>query len=117
MIVFIFLGGGQGGPFWSVPTGRRDGTVSIRTEALNNIPAPFANFSTLQTLFGNQGLDLKDLVLLSGKKLKSCLPMTITHLCFLVLDFLCNQIYKNFPKAILITQQREPIKNKYSLAL
>ncbi|XP_024029983.1 peroxidase 3-like [Morus notabilis] len=55
-----------GGPFWRVPTGRRDGTVSIRSEAANNIPAPTSNFSTLQTLFGNQGLDLKELVLLAG---------------------------------------------------
>ncbi|GMN58116.1 hypothetical protein TIFTF001_027228 [Ficus carica] len=55
-----------GGPFWKVPTGRRDGTVSIRQEATNNIPAPTSNFSTLQTLFANQGLDLKELVLLSG---------------------------------------------------
>ncbi|KAK4286249.1 hypothetical protein QN277_002831 [Acacia crassicarpa] len=55
-----------GGPFWNVPTGRRDGTVSNLVEARNQIPAPTSNFSTLQTLFGNQGLDLKDLVLLSG---------------------------------------------------
>ncbi|KAJ8749189.1 hypothetical protein K2173_018660 [Erythroxylum novogranatense] len=55
-----------GGPFWQVPTGRRDGRISNATEALNNIPPPTSNFSNLQTLFGNQGLDLKDLVLLSG---------------------------------------------------
>ncbi|PSS14427.1 Peroxidase [Actinidia chinensis var. chinensis] len=55
-----------GGPFWKVPTGRRDGLISNATEALNNIPAPFSNFSTLQTDFANKGLDLKDLVLLSG---------------------------------------------------
>uniref|UniRef100_A0A7N0RIY3 Peroxidase n=1 Tax=Kalanchoe fedtschenkoi TaxID=63787 RepID=A0A7N0RIY3_KALFE len=55
-----------GGPSWSVPTGRRDGTVSNATEALNNIPAPTSNFTTLQTLFGNQGLNVTDLVLLSG---------------------------------------------------
>ncbi|XP_062106157.1 peroxidase 3-like [Humulus lupulus] len=55
-----------GGPSWSVPTGRRDGSVSNRTEANNDIPAPTANFTTLQTLFSNQGLDLQDLVLLSG---------------------------------------------------
>ncbi|XP_050204366.1 peroxidase 3-like [Mercurialis annua] len=55
-----------GGPTWKVPTGRRDGTVSIASEALNNIPAPTSNLSTLQTLFANVGLDLKDLVLLSG---------------------------------------------------
>ena len=56
----------QGGPFWKVPTGRRDGVISNLTEARDNIPAPSSNFTTLQTLFANQGLDLKDLVLLSG---------------------------------------------------
>ncbi|KAF4382625.1 hypothetical protein F8388_015453 [Cannabis sativa] len=56
----------RGGPSWSVPTGRRDGRISNRTEANNMIPAPTANFTTLQTLFSNQGLDLQDLVLLSG---------------------------------------------------
>jgi peroxidase len=55
-----------GGPFWKVPTGRRDGTISNKTEALNNIPAPTDNFTVLQTRFSNVGLDLKDLVLLSG---------------------------------------------------
>lgn len=55
-----------GGPSWKVPTGRRDGRVSIRAEALSNIPSPFNNFTLLQQSFANQGLDLKDLVLLSG---------------------------------------------------
>ncbi|CAM8900732.1 unnamed protein product [Rhodiola kirilowii] len=55
-----------GGPSWSVPTGRRDGTVSNMSEALNNIPAPTSNFTTLQSLFNNQGLNVTDLVLLSG---------------------------------------------------
>ncbi|OIW09236.1 hypothetical protein TanjilG_26449 [Lupinus angustifolius] len=55
-----------GGPSWKVPTGRRDGVISNKTEATNNIPAPSSNFTTLQTLFANQGLDLNDLVLLSG---------------------------------------------------
>ncbi|VVA99679.1 unnamed protein product [Arabis nemorensis] len=55
-----------GGPTWSVPTGRRDGRISNFTEARDNIPPPFGNFTTLITLFGNQGLDVKDLVLLSG---------------------------------------------------
>ncbi|CAN1232381.1 Peroxidase 3 [Linum perenne] len=50
-----------GGPTWRVPTGRRDGRVSNSTEALNAIPPPTSNFTTLQTLFGNVGLDLKDL--------------------------------------------------------
>ncbi|XP_038704984.1 peroxidase 3-like [Tripterygium wilfordii] len=55
-----------GGPYWSVPTGRRDGVISRDLEALANIPSPFSNLSSLTTSFANQGLDLKDLVLLSG---------------------------------------------------
>ncbi|KAL0399883.1 UNVERIFIED_CONTAM: Peroxidase 3 [Sesamum radiatum] len=54
-----------GGPFWRVPTGRRDGVISNVSEALAQIPAPSSNFSTLQTDFANKGLNLKDLVLLS----------------------------------------------------
>ncbi|XP_022734526.1 peroxidase 3-like [Durio zibethinus] len=55
-----------GGPFWKVPTGRRDGVISNVTEANTRIPGPFDNFTTLHRLFSNQGLDTKDLVLLSG---------------------------------------------------
>ncbi|XP_054813625.1 peroxidase 3-like [Prosopis cineraria] len=55
-----------GGPFWKVTTGRRDGTVSNLTEALFGIPAPFHNITVLQGIFAGVGLDLKDLVLLSG---------------------------------------------------
>ncbi|XP_004240141.2 peroxidase 3-like [Solanum lycopersicum] len=55
-----------GGPSWSVPTGRRDGRISNASETLTDIPAPTSNFSTLQNEFAKKGLDLKDLVLLSG---------------------------------------------------
>nr|XP_004240141.1 peroxidase 3-like [Solanum lycopersicum] len=55
-----------GGPSWSVPTGRRDGRISNASETLTDIPAPTSNFSTLQNDFAKKGLDLKDLVLLSG---------------------------------------------------
>ncbi|CAN1783686.1 Peroxidase 3, partial [Linum perenne] len=55
-----------GGPTWRVPTGRRDGRISNASEALNAIPPPTSNITTLQTLFGNVGLNLKDLTLLSG---------------------------------------------------
>ena len=63
-LVFLFM---QGGPYWKVPTGRRDGRISNASEALANIPPPTSNFSSLQTSFASKGLDLKDLVLLSGK--------------------------------------------------
>jgi peroxidase len=55
-----------GGPTWKVPTGRRDGTVSIKKEALQNIPGPAFNFSQLIASFEKKGLDLNDLVWLSG---------------------------------------------------
>ncbi|KAL6975721.1 Peroxidase 3 [Sarracenia purpurea var. burkii] len=55
-----------GGPFWRVPTGRRDGLISNASEALANIPPPTSNFSSLRTIFASKGLDLRDLVLLSG---------------------------------------------------
>ncbi|XP_026664471.1 peroxidase 3-like [Phoenix dactylifera] len=55
-----------GGPFWNVPTGRRDGLISNSIEVLKNLPAPTFNFSILQTSFASKGLSLKDLVLLSG---------------------------------------------------
>ncbi|GLT98383.1 hypothetical protein SLE2022_158910 [Rubroshorea leprosula] len=55
-----------GGPSWRVPTGRRDGLISRESEALTEIPAPFDNITVLQTRFASKGLDIKDLVLLSG---------------------------------------------------
>ena len=65
----------QGGPSWSVPTGRRDGTVSLKQEALDNIPGPTMNFTQLLQSFQNKSLSLADLVWLSGncKPPRSCL--------------------------------------------
>nr|XP_043613716.1 peroxidase 27-like [Erigeron canadensis] len=54
------------GPFWPVPLGRRDGRVSIASETLTQLPAPFANITQLKTLFKAKGLSVKDLVVLSG---------------------------------------------------
>ncbi|XP_038693038.1 peroxidase 1-like isoform X2 [Tripterygium wilfordii] len=54
------------GPYWDVHTGRRDGRVSLATEALSNLPAPFANITQLRQSFASKGLSAKDLVVLSG---------------------------------------------------
>ncbi|XP_078169150.1 peroxidase 24-like [Carex rostrata] len=53
-------------PLWEVQTGRRDGTVSIATEARTNIPAPSFNYSTLVSSFASKSLGVQDLVVLSG---------------------------------------------------
>ncbi|GAB4825142.1 hypothetical protein Ancab_040325 [Ancistrocladus abbreviatus] len=55
-----------GGPSWDVPTGRRDGRVSLASEALSNIPPPVFNITQLKTSFSSKGLNVKDLVVLSG---------------------------------------------------
>ncbi|KAL7240071.1 hypothetical protein ACSBR2_005855 [Camellia fascicularis] len=54
------------GPFWVVPLGRRDGRVSIMTEALTGLPHPFGNVTLLKTIFASKGLSVKVLAVLSG---------------------------------------------------
>ncbi|KDP20805.1 hypothetical protein JCGZ_21276 [Jatropha curcas] len=54
------------GPYWQVETGRRDGRVSIAAETLTNLIPPNANITTLIARFQAKGLNLKDLVVLSG---------------------------------------------------
>ncbi|KAJ9154430.1 hypothetical protein P3X46_027763 [Hevea brasiliensis] len=53
-------------PLWEVLTGRRDGNVSLASDIDTNLPSPFSDFTTLLQLFTNKGLDLNDLVVLSG---------------------------------------------------
>lgn len=67
MLIMVFFFGQINGPTWQVPLGRRDGRVSILSEATTNLPTPFDNFTTLKTRFGSLGLSVKDLVVLSGK--------------------------------------------------
>lgn len=55
-----------GGPSWMVPLGRRDSRSASLSGSNNNIPAPNNTFNTILSRFNNQGLDLTDLVALSG---------------------------------------------------
>ncbi|TMW83760.1 hypothetical protein EJD97_000784 [Solanum chilense] len=73
-----------GRSMWQVPTGRKDGKVSIASEALNNLPSAFANFSTLLGQFEDNNLDIVDLVTLSGAH-----TIGVTH-CTLVARRLYN---------------------------
>ncbi|KAK3011367.1 hypothetical protein RJ639_012076 [Escallonia herrerae] len=53
-------------PMWDVLTGRRDGRISLASDANGNLPSPFSDFNTLKQLFARKGLTVNDLVALSG---------------------------------------------------
>lgn len=55
-----------GGPFWSVPYGRKDGRVSVAKEAETTVPTGRERITDLVELFQSKGLNLLDLVVLSG---------------------------------------------------
>ncbi|KAK3006856.1 hypothetical protein RJ639_016838 [Escallonia herrerae] len=67
------------GPFWPVPTGRRDGRTSILSDALNNLPSPFSNITQLKASFRSKGLSVKDLVVLSGNLKFVCKVLSRGH--------------------------------------
>ncbi|XP_022896410.1 peroxidase 10-like isoform X2 [Olea europaea var. sylvestris] len=54
-----------GGPYWPVPLGRRDGLTANETAA-NELPSPFEPLENITAKFVSMGLDLKDVVVLSG---------------------------------------------------
>ncbi|KAK3002340.1 hypothetical protein RJ639_021515 [Escallonia herrerae] len=53
-------------PMWDVLTGRRDGRISLASDANGNLPSPFSDFNTLKQLFARKNLTVNDLVALSG---------------------------------------------------
>lgn len=55
----------SGGPFWSPTLGRRDG-VTASEAATKNLPSPFESLKDITNKFSAQGLDIKDMVVLSG---------------------------------------------------
>ncbi|KAJ8751527.1 hypothetical protein K2173_016759 [Erythroxylum novogranatense] len=55
-----------GGPRYNVLLGRRDARNASFSDALANLPPPFFNFSQLLSSFQSHGLNLTDLVALSG---------------------------------------------------
>ncbi|XP_058727903.1 peroxidase 7-like [Vicia villosa] len=54
-----------GGPYWAVPYGRKDGTISIDSET-EIIPQGHENVTSLIEFFQSKGLNVFDLVVLSG---------------------------------------------------
>ncbi|XP_057768170.1 peroxidase 25 [Salvia miltiorrhiza] len=55
----------SGGPRWGVPTGRRDGRVSLSSDA-SNLPGPLDSVAVQRRKFAAKGLDEHDLVTLVG---------------------------------------------------
>lgn len=55
-----------GGLSYQVPSGRRDGRVSLAQDALNNLPPPTSNASDLVASFALKNLTVEDIVVLSG---------------------------------------------------
>lgn len=51
---------------YKVPSGRRDGRVSLINEPLQELPAPFHNATQLRDNFARKGLSLDEMVTLSG---------------------------------------------------
>uniref|UniRef100_A0A7N0UFA4 Peroxidase n=1 Tax=Kalanchoe fedtschenkoi TaxID=63787 RepID=A0A7N0UFA4_KALFE len=56
----------SGGPFWRVALGRRDGLVASQSGANSNLPSPFEPLDSIIAKFGDQGLNITDVVALSG---------------------------------------------------
>lgn len=57
----------NGGTYWTVEYGRKDGMYSYAKEADELVPTGYESITTLLQLFQSMGLDVSDLVILSGK--------------------------------------------------
>ncbi|XP_048232632.1 peroxidase 10-like [Ricinus communis] len=55
-----------GGPYWSIPLGRRDGLTASQSAADEQLPSPFESLQNITAKFTAKGLELKDVVVLSG---------------------------------------------------
>ncbi|CAN8321246.1 unnamed protein product [Cochlearia groenlandica] len=55
-----------GGPFWPVPLGRRDSLTASEQAANTNLPSPLEPLANITAKFVTLGLDLRDVVVLSG---------------------------------------------------
>jgi hypothetical protein len=75
------------GPMWQVPTGRRDGRVSLASDAAN-LPSFTDSIDVQKQKFAAKGLNTQDLVILVGKQL--------THAYIILHGKNFIQIFKSF---------------------
>ena len=62
----FFLSSNNAVDYFDMPAGRYDGRASLDSEALANLPPPFASLEKLKEMFAAKGLDAEDMVTLSG---------------------------------------------------
>lgn len=56
----------SGGPNWLISLGRRDGVTASEKAANEQLPSPFEPLENITAKFVSNGLDVKDVVVLSG---------------------------------------------------
>jgi hypothetical protein len=61
------------GPWYDVETGRRDGNVSVAEYAANDLAPPDSNIVDVKTFFSVKSLSSKDIAVLFGSYLSTCL--------------------------------------------
>lgn len=82
---FLFEVSSQtGGPFWNVPLGRRDGLTSSQNAANQQLPSPFESLENITAKFTSKGLDLKDVVVLSGLASTRTLLVRFLPYCYVL---------------------------------
>lgn len=55
-----------GGFFYKIPAGRRDGTISLKSEVGGNLPPPVLGVEEIQPFFTKKGLSVKEMTVLLG---------------------------------------------------
>lgn len=65
-LLYVCFVSQAGGPFYIVPLGRRDGLSAKQSSANEQLPSPVEPLENITAKFTSKGLDLKDVVVLSG---------------------------------------------------